>query len=337
MNVTHDTKNIQLTTGEIAELFNAYINNSVSLQALSYFVEKAIDPEIKSVLIASLDLTKGFNESITNIFKSVNHPLPKGFTADDVNLKAERLYSDRFMLIYVRFMARFGLTNYSEARGSSTRADVRDFFNKAINSTLEIFNMADDIMLGKGIYIKEPLIPVPDRIDMVENQSFLKGFFGEKRPLNASEMDRLYLNFYRNSLGKAFVIGLIQTSKNKELKEYFIRGKSIAEKQMEKVGFLLRNEDLPTPMLLDSEVTDSTDTVFSDKLMLFHIVALDAIGLSLNGLSLSRVMRRDLSLTFTGFMSEIALYADDGFNMLIANKWFERMPEAADRKELAGV
>jgi spore coat protein CotF len=337
MNITHDTQNILLTAGETAELFNAYINNSASKCVLSYFIEKAHDPEIKSVLKVSLDASNKVVEQIANIFKTINHPLPRGFTMEDVNLKASSLYSDRFMLTYVRYMAKFGLTNYAEARGSCTRADVRDFFNQSINTTIELFNMADEVMLGKGLFIKEPNLPIPEIIDFVDKKSFLKGFFGEKRPLNASEISRLNLSYHRNSLGKAFLTGLCQSTRNKVIKDYLLRGIEISENHMETIGSALKKADLTVPTCLDTEVTNSTETVFSDKLILFHVVVLDALGLAITGISLSRVMRHDLSLVLTRFMSDIALYAEDGFHIMIDNKWFERMPEAADRKELLEV
>jgi hypothetical protein len=337
MKITHDTSNIKLTAGEVAELFNSYLNNSASICVLSYFAEKAQDPDIKSILNASLNASRTIVEQIKDIFNTVNHPVPKGFSEEDVNLKAERLYSDRFMLTYVRYMSKFALTNYAEARASSTRSDVRNLFNQAISSTLELFNTSDDVLLGKGLYIKEPSIPVPDMIDFIEKQSFLNGFFGDKRPLNATEINRLSLSFHRNALGKAFLIGLCQTTKDKEIKEYLIRGKNISEKEMESICSFFKKENLPIPLSLDAEVTTSTEPVFSDKLTLFHVVALDALGLASTGISLSRVMRRDLSVLLTRFMGEIALYAEDGFNLMIDRRWFERMPQAADRKELIGV
>jgi hypothetical protein len=234
-------------------------------------------------------------------------------------------------------MLRFGLTSYAEARSSSTRSDVRNFINQSINSTLELFNKADDLLLSKGLFIKEPSIPIPDMVDFVEKQSFLNGFFGDKRPLNAAEISRLNLLYNRNSLGKALMTGLCQTTKNKEIKEYLIRGKNLSEKQMEIVASFLKNEDLPVPITLDSEVTKSTAPVFSDKLMLFHVVGLNALGLATTFKTITTNNLQDLSLALTRMMAEIGLYAEDGFNMMIDNKWFERMPEAADRKELIGV
>jgi spore coat protein CotF len=337
MDITHDTQNISLTAGETAELFSAYLNNSASKCVLSYFVEKAHDPEIKSLLKASLDGSNKMTQQIATLLKTVNHPLPRGFSMEDVNLKAASLYTDRFMLTYVRYMSKFGLTNYAEARGSCTRTDVRDFFNQSINTTIELFNMADDILLGKGLFIKEPHLPIPDIIDFVEKQSFLHGFWGDKRPLNASEVSRLSLSYHRNSLGKAFLTGLCQSTRNKVIKDYLLRGIEISENHMEAIGSILKKADLAVPACLDTEVTNSTDTVFSDKLILFHVVVLNALGLATTGISFSRMMRNDLSLVLTRFMSDIALYAEDGFNIMIDNKWFERMPEAADRKELLEV
>jgi hypothetical protein len=337
MNVKHDIDNIRLTSSEIGELFSVYTFNSASKCELSYFIKKVHDPDIKSVLEFALDSANKAVKQVADIFNTINHPIPKGFSDDDVNVNAKKLFSDRFMLTFVRFMARFELTNYSEARASCIRADVVSFFDDCIRSTIELFDMADEVLLKKGLYTRAPYIPIPDSIDFVRKQSFLNGFFGEKRPLNASEINRLYLNFQRNSLGKAFLTGLSQITRNKEIQDYLLRGKKLCEKHMEVVGSFLKQDDLPTPPALDSEVTDSTDPVFSDKLIMLHVAVLAGLGLGVNGVSLSKVMRRDISLAITRLMAEIALYEEDGFNIIIENEWFERIPEAVNRKELLEV
>ena len=337
MGISHDSKNIKLTSGEIAELFNSYLNNSASIWILSYLAEKTQDTDIKLAAKKFLDSSKKILQQISTIFQSINHPIPKGFSAEDVNLNAPTLYSDKFILVFIRYMARFGLINYGEARASATRTDVRTFFNEAIESTLELLEMSDNILLNKGLYIKEPSIPIPNKIDFVQKQSILNGFIGELRPVNAAEINRLYFNLNRNSLGKAFLIGLCQTTKDIELKEYFTRGKDIAKKHMDSISALLQKDELPTPESLDSEVTDCTETVFSDKLMLFFVVALNVMGLGTSGMSLSRVMRRDIALAITRFMAQIALYSEDGINIMIDRGWLERIPEAVDRKEISGL
>lgn len=92
MDVTHDIKNIRLTSGEISELFSAYLHNSASIPILSYFAEKAQDPDAYSLIESSLNASKDMVNQISNIFKSINHPLPKGFSEDDTNLVAKKYF-----------------------------------------------------------------------------------------------------------------------------------------------------------------------------------------------------------------------------------------------------
>jgi hypothetical protein len=337
VDVKHDVGNNKLTSGEVSELLSSYMSNSASVCVLSYFAEKVQDPDASVVIKLALHLSQKAVAQIKDMFKSANHPIPIGFSDTDVNINAKKLYSDTFMLLYVSLMARFGLTNYSEARASSSNPDVREFLNRSIHATMELFNLADDILLSKGLYTKPPYIPIPESIDFVKKQGFLHGLLGEKRPLNVTEIDRLYLNFRRNSIGKALVMGFSQTTSNKDIQEFLMRGVGISANHMEVITSLLRKDNLPIPMILDTEVLDSTEPVFSDRLMVLHVTALDALGLATNGITLSRVMRHDLTLAITRFMAEIAQYAKEGMDIMIDNEWLQRIPEAANREELIGV
>jgi hypothetical protein len=335
--VHHDTQNICLTSGEIAELFNTYISNKVAVCILSYFNAKVQDTEMKTVLMRSQQLAQRLLEWNEKIFQAENHPVPKGFCEEDVNVNAQKLYSDTFMLTYIRYMSRFSLINYSEARASSTRSDVRAFFDEAIRSNIELFDMADEVLLGKGLLSKPPLIPIPIEIDFAEKHNFWGELVGEKRALNALEANRLFLNHQRNNLGHALLIGFAQTVKDQKIKEYFIRGLGIARKHIDTTASFLHADGLAVPETMAQEVTESKDTAFSDKLMLFHIVTLDSLGFATNGVSLSRVMRADLTVSITKLMGEIALYSKEGMNLLIENNWLEQIPLAKNTKKLLGV
>jgi hypothetical protein len=330
----HDTQHIRLTSGEIAELFNTYITNKVSICILSYFNAKVEDPDMKRVLARSLEIAKKLAQWNENIFREVNHPLPKAFSEDDVNINAARLYSDTFMLTYVRYMSRFSLVSYSEARSSSTGSNVREFFDEAIRSNIELFDMADDVLLGKGLLSKPPYIPIPDKISLEEKQSFFGDLVGEKRPLNASEVNRIYLNHQRNALGESLLTGFIQTIKDHQIKEYFSSGLDLARKHLDATESLLQSDGLAVPKRLIEEVTESKEAAFSDRLMLFHIIALSSLGLAANGVSISRVMRSDIAVTFSKLMGQIALFSKDGLNLIIERNWLEQMPLARNNKEL---
>lgn len=104
---------------------------------------------------------------------------------------------------------------------------------------------------------------------------------------------------------------------------------------MEVFGSLLSEEYLPSASAWSTMPTDSTITPFSDKLMMFHAVMLNAAGIGHYGISLGRSPRRDLGAHFTRLSAEIVLYGEDGMNLMIDNGWLEQPPQATDREQLA--
>uniref|UniRef100_UPI00047E73A1 DUF3231 family protein n=1 Tax=Salibacterium aidingense TaxID=384933 RepID=UPI00047E73A1 len=178
-------------------------------------------------------------------------------------------------------------------------------------------------------------IPKPETYDYVKKQNFLSGYFGERRPLTAIEISNLYANFLRNALGSATMMGYSQVARNKEVVQYFKKGKEIAQKHCEIFESYLKDNDLPSPMMLDSEVTDSTTYTYSDKKMMFYCSALTATGMGYYGTSMSMSPRRDIGVMYSRLIAEIAKFADNGARIMIKHGWMEEPPRAADRDELA--
>jgi hypothetical protein len=313
------------------------MNDSVSVCVLSYFVSKVQDADIKAVTEYALETSSKHLEMITNIFNTVNHPIPHGFTKEDVNIEAKKLFSDSFVLFYTKHMARMGIINYGSALAVCPRSDVREFFTGSIGSATKLSNKCDDLLLTKGLYVRSPYIPVPEKVEFVHKQSFLNGFIGDKRPLSCMEISELYLNIQTNVLGKAFCLGLSQVAESEEVRKFIIRGKEITEKHIEIFSDKLHIEELPAPMTWDSDILASTETPFSEKLIMFHIVALNALGMATYGSALSKSMRSDISAIFARLSVEVGKYAEDGANIMIKNNWLEKIPESVDRRELIGV
>ncbi|MET3291014.1 UNVERIFIED_CONTAM: spore coat protein CotF [Brevibacillus sp. OAP136] len=330
-------RNIRLTSAEIGNLWITYMSDSMAVCVITYFLEKVEDAETRSVLEYALSLSKQHVQRITEIFKSENSPIPQGFTDEDVNLNAPRLFSDTFFLIYIQNMARIGLTGYSLALPVMVQPDVRDFFNKALSSSAELSNRVTNVLLSKGIFTRPPYISVPDKIDFVKKQSFLTGWFGNRRPLEAMEITQLFLCLLTNIFGKALVIGYSQVAKSQQVRKYMIRGKEIANKHIEVFSSLLVEDDLSLPQTWDSEVIDSTVAPFSDKLMVFHTRVLSMAGVANYGTGIATSLRHDIAVHYTRLATEFALYGEDGINILIENGWMEEPPHADDRKAIAGV
>ncbi|WML47180.1 DUF3231 family protein [Neobacillus sp. PS3-34] len=142
-------------------------------------------------------------------------------------------------------------------------------------------------------------------------------------------------NVQTNAIGKALMMGFGQAAQNPDVTQFLLRGKRIATKHMDIFSDILIKNDLPAPMSWDMAVTDSTEKVFSDKLIMFHSSAMIAAGIGNYGAAMAASPRRDICLKYASLIPEIALFAEDGANIMIKHGWLEEPPQSDDRDNLA--
>ncbi|TVY11451.1 DUF3231 family protein [Paenibacillus cremeus] len=334
MESKHD---IRLTSGELTPLWTGYQGDSMANCVLKYFLNKVEDAEVKPIVEYALGLTEEHMEFKNSLFRNEKFPIPLAFTDKDVNIDAPRLFSDGFMLLYLRHMGIAGLTAYSMVLASSSRKDIRVFFNHNLKTAAELLEKATTTLQSKGLLPRSPYIPYPDSVEFVQKEGWLNGVLGDRRPLNSSEITHLFLNIMTNSVGQALMLGFSQVAKSKEVVEYILRGRDISSKHIEVFSSVLRDDKLPAPMTWESDISNSKEAPFSDKLMLYHTVFLTALGLGNYGAALAGSTRRDLAALYLRLTAEIGTYADDGAELLIKNKWMEKMPGAIERDALLSV
>lgn len=331
-----EEKKVRLTSAEITSLWASYINDTAISCKFKYFLTTVEDEEIKPLIKQAFDIAQGNLKTQTEIFKKEKYPIPYGFKLnEDVDVSAPRLYSDSYILNYLHQSAQIALLGYSVNLSLAVRADIYSHFNECISQLTKFLREVKELLLSKGLYIRSPYLPIPDDIDFVKKQSFLKGFFGEKRPLTGTEITNLFANIQRNAFGVATLLGFSQVAQSKEVAEYLVRGKDIAKKHCDIFGDILKKDDLPVPMTWDAEVTESTTYTFSDKLMMFYTTSLIALSIGFYGTSMAMSPRRDIGQHYVRLTTEISKFAEDGANILIKNGWLEQPPMAADRDELA--
>ncbi|WP_096199712.1 DUF3231 family protein [Bacillus sp. FJAT-45350] len=328
------TRHIKLTSSELSSLWTTYMSDSAAIGVLSYFLRNVDDPEVKELLQLAKQASSKHLAKITELFKLESFPLPMGFTSEDINLNAPRLYSDIFYLEYLRCLGKFGIVSYGMAISMATRRDTTIFYSDCLHDAKELHVKTKEVMLSKGVLIKPPTIPIPDKIDFIKKQSFLTGWFGDKRPLLGVEIAHLFENLANNTLGRAFLLGFTQITKSDEVQNFFLRGIEISNKHIELFQDFFNENLLPAPMTWDSHVTESQIPPFSDKLMLFHATEIGAMGVAAYGSGLSVSLRRDLTATYGRLIIESGKYLEDGANITIDKEWMEEPPKAANREEL---
>jgi hypothetical protein len=328
--------NAQLTSSEIANLWSQYCNDSMAECVLSHYLKNVEDEDIKSILEFALNLSKSHLKKIIEFLNDANYPIPKGFSLEeDLNLNAPKLFSDSFVLLYMQVMTIHGLTGYAGAVSTSIRADQRSYFIQCNSDAMKLYDRVVELMLQKGIISRPPNINAPKEIDFVEKQSFLTGWFGKRRPLNAIEVSGVYFNMLKNVVKICLEVGFRQVANSKEVREYIHRGEQLCDKQFNILPTILSESNLTSPRKWEGEITSSTVSPFSDKLLLFHIITLIATAAGYYGAAYSLAQRRDLATEYVLLIADISKYAEDGVNMMIDKGWMEQPPTFDDRDELA--
>lgn len=326
---------IRLTAGEIAQLWMQYLNDSASVCVLSYFLEKAEDDEIKPIIKFALELSQSHIKKITAILTEEKNVVPSGFSLkEDVDVTAPRLYSDSFVLNFINQMSMVGLTSYAGGVAASVRDDIKAYYMECLSETMQLYKKSTDLLLSKGLFVRSPSLPNLEKVEFVKKQWFMLDVVGEKRPLTAAEVANLFSNLQRNALGVATLTGFSQVARDKDVKQFFLKGLEVGNKHIKLFRGKLEESKLPAPMGWDSEITNSTAHTFSDKLMMFFTSGLITLSVGYYGTAVSQSPRGDLSTMYNRLSLEVQMYAEDGTNIMIKNGWLEQPPMASDRDEL---
>lgn len=329
-----DKTKLRLTAAEMSTLWTQYLSDTLAVCVSSHYLEKVEDEEVRPIIEFTLEVAKGNISIMEELFIKEGFPVPLGFTEQDVVPKAPRLFSDTFVLLFYRNMSILAMTAGSAALGLVTRPDLVIFFKRILNAAVNLQDLTRDLMLKQGTYIKPPYISTPDNVDFVKRDHFLAGFFGHRRPITSIEIMHLFLNIQTNMIGKALITGYAQTAQDKEVKQFLQRGIQMAQQHADLFSDILKKEDLPAPMSWDSAVSDSTSTVFSDKLIMFNVSTMIAAGIGNYGMAVAASPRRDIGLKYAALIPEITLYAEAGAKIMIKNGWLEEPPQADDRDVL---
>ncbi|BCB03575.1 DUF3231 family protein [Bacillus sp. KH172YL63] len=330
-----EKKDIRLTTAEISAMWTTYIKSSALNCFFAHFLTFLKDEEIKKLTQESLDANIEVMKKIENLFHSEGFPVPHGFTEKDVDLSAPPLYSDLFALSFVYRGGQVTSDHYTTLVGMVARTDIYDLFENALKINLAIYKKSLGLMLEKGIYDRPPKMNYPDSIQYTSHQpSLFENWFGDRRPLNALEQSELFFVIERNCIGIILLKGFIQTSRDKEVKEYLKKGKKLSEKQITTFNEVLVKDDSFPTYPVSMEVTDSVIPPFSEKLMLFFISSSNSVGLSTLCHAITMSTRKDLAVHYSLFVTEIMRYGASGLKLLVERGWLEQPPQQRDKDKL---
>ncbi|WEG13212.1 DUF3231 family protein [Pullulanibacillus sp. KACC 23026] len=323
------------TAGEISNLWKFIISNEAQLCLIEHWLYHAEDKELKELLQKSKDVGIWIVDQAKELYTRAGFPEPIGFKLEtDAMPNAPRMMSDKLVLVMLQILAEYGVFGYGLTLGKTETPEVLSFFSDCLNKAVELYQLNTEINHKKG-YRNQPIyVPTPYFPENANRKSFLAGWWGDQRPINALEIDSLLFSLRGIILAKTFFLIFSQIAKDPDLKKFCNRGKHIAEKRVDRIQLLNSKENLPYQSTYETEVTDSMISPFSDKLIMFETVGLAQIAISRYGNSLCSVVRRDLGAMFALYIAETGTFLDDGLKLMIDKNWFEQPPLAIDREHL---
>ncbi|MFJ5760365.1 DUF3231 family protein [Neobacillus sp. NPDC093182] len=326
--MTNKVEIVKLTSAEISALWAASINISVVICMMTHFIETCTDPEIQTLLEESKHLAEKHKNQIEQLFLKEKIVVPEGFKAEKhVVPKADKLFTDLYYIQCILQMSKFGVASHTAGLTVSAREDVRKLFRNLMDDVAQLYNDVVSKMQEKGIYVRMPYMNYPSEIDFVNKENFLTGWLGRRRPLLGIEVTHLLINAIQNEMGMQMCTAFSQVTQDRELREYFLRGKTLCKHILSSIHDVLQESEVPAVNSWDHGVTESTVAPFSEQLMLYVIGMLSNLGMAAYGAGLATTMRRDISAMYANFLTKTGAFGEDGMNLMIERKWMEQPPQ----------
>jgi hypothetical protein len=327
--------NLKLTSSEIGTLWGEYVNGTAVDTINRYMVTIIEDAAIKAIFEDAIETyAKQKNQMVTFLEKE-GFPVPIGFTESDLYKGKQRLFTDIFCLNYLHIMTLHGLLGHSTSLGVSVRKDLRYFYDACDNDGKRMYHQTIELLLEKGSFQRDPLFYPAKNPEYVSSNDFMDGFFGKGRTLAATEIISISFNLKKSIMAKTLSIAFSQVAQTKEVRKFLEEAEKVADQQIKMFSKIMQTDNLPAPKSWETEVTDSTDSPFSDKLMLYHIGFLFQAAQNYHGTGLASAMRTDLVAAYETTILKNLMVTKKWFNIMVQNKWLEQPPLAPNRKEIA--
>jgi hypothetical protein len=330
-----DQNKLKLTSSEIGSLWAEYVNGTMTDTVNRYMVSIIEDEAIKAIFEDAIRTFEKQKKQLVTFIENEGFPVPIGFTESDLNKGAERLFTDIFCLNYLHIMTLHGLLGHSTAFGVSVRKDLRYFYDSCDNDGKRMYHQTIELLLEKGNFQRDPLFYPANNPEFISSQDFTDGIFGKGRRLAATEIISISFNLKKSIMAKTLSIAFSQVAQTKEVRKFLENSEQTANEQIQAFSKIMQADNLPAPKSWETEVTTSTDSPFSDKLMLYHIGFLFQAAQAYHGTGLASAMRTDLVTTYESIILKNLMVTKKWFNLMVQNKWLEQPPLAPNRNEIA--
>jgi hypothetical protein len=319
-----------ISSAELGTLWLTYQEKTMILRILEYIMEKSNDQQAKNIMGGLWQELDYFVKKIEAIYENEGVAIPIGFSKEDVNLDAPKLFDNGFDMMFLRILKEISMGMYALNMIMSYRDDVMSVYEGLSTTTHKIYKLTTHYLIDNGMLAIPPVFTKPKTNEFIESKKYLGGLnpFTSNRALNYNEIGTIHHGIETNKIGMQLITAFAQVSDDKDVKQYFIKGKELAKKQIKIFEEILLENDIQFSANAGGTVTDSTIAPFSQKMMLFCIYLLNGYGLVGGSFGTVFSMRNDLSIKTALIAKDIYFYAYEGIKIMIKHDWMEEPPQS---------
>src|SRR5262249_17250237 len=150
---------------------------------LEYFFETADDQRAKNITGGLWESLNSYVLEIEAIFKEQGMVKPVGFTKEDVNLEAPKLYDNGFDVMFTRILKEVSMGMYTMNMNMSYNNRIIKLYEGLTSITQRVYLLATQYLLEKGILSLPPKATMPKTVEFIKSKKYQSGFnpFSEKR------------------------------------------------------------------------------------------------------------------------------------------------------------
>ncbi|WP_374989518.1 DUF3231 family protein (plasmid) [Priestia megaterium] len=323
-----------ITSTELATLWMTYQEKTMIMRFLEYFLKH--NKNEQQLFQLHYDRAVKSVDFIKTIFQGEGAAIPIGFTENDVNKEAPKLYDYMFDVMYFRLMSQIETGLFALYSNMSYRKDIRQFFKCVTAEAQELYDQLTHLLIETGVISRPPYVSMPKEVHFVNDKNYMDGlkWIGEKRSLNTMEVSLIQHAVDTNLVGMQLMIGFAQVANDQKVRKHFVKGMELSKKIETELGDVLRHSYIEPPATHAGKATTSTVAPFSDKLMMYNTSLLSTFGLGSNALGGAFSLRSDLPVKMLQIGKDIYSFAKEGGEIMIKNGWMEEPPQIEDRNQL---
>ncbi len=122
------SSHLEVTTLEAASLWSTYMQMSISQKMLAHFKITCENEDVQTIVNSAVTMTNEIYETVKQLLQKAQIVLPYGFTDEDVNLTAPKLFTDNYRLFYLKHMSSVGMVKFALDKATAVHLDVRQFY-----------------------------------------------------------------------------------------------------------------------------------------------------------------------------------------------------------------